>query len=62
MKSRGIGSNLAIMIVFIAVGLTMFTEGVRTVQILGLMASGAAAGAGLTRLIEGLRSKAEKAN
>ena len=62
MHARRIGANLAIFIVFIAVGLTMFTEGVRTVQILGLMASGAAAGAGLARLIEGLRSKAEQAN
>ena len=62
MRSRPVWANLAMIIVFIAVGLTMFTDGVRTVQVLGLLACGAAAGAGLTRLILGLRSRTEQAH
>ncbi|HUI63401.1 MAG TPA: hypothetical protein VL126_01060 [Bacteroidota bacterium] len=59
MKSRSVGANLAILFVFVFVGLTMFSDGVRTVQIIGLLACGAAAGAALTRLIVGLRSRTQ---
>ena len=45
------------MIVFAAVGFTMFTENVRTVQILGLFASGAVFGVGLTRIVDALRGR-----
>jgi hypothetical protein len=60
MRSGRIGANLAIFLVFIAVGLTVFSGGVRTVQLVGLLACGAASGAGLTRLISALRSRSQQ--
>lgn len=48
------------MVIFGVIGLTMFTENVRTVQIVGLFACGAAFGAALTALISAFKSK--KAN
>jgi len=44
------------MIIAVA-GVTMFTEGVRTVQVLGLFASGAAFGVYLARLIMTLKTR-----
>jgi hypothetical protein len=55
MKSRSVIQNLAIMAVFLGIGLTMFTENVRTVQVLGLLASGAVFGMFLGRVIMALR-------
>ncbi len=49
--------NIALMVVFGAVGLTMFTENVRTVQILGLFASGVVFGVALAAIISAFRSK-----
>jgi hypothetical protein len=49
--------NIALMVVFGAVGLTMFTENVRTVQILGLFASGVVFGVSLAAIISAFRSK-----
>jgi hypothetical protein len=57
MNSRSILQNLAVMIIFPAIGVTMFTEGVRTVQILGLMASGAVFGVYLARLLMTLKAR-----
>ena len=49
--------NIALLLVFGAVGLTIFAENVRTVQVLGLLACGAVVGAALTSIIHALRSK-----
>ena len=53
--------NLAMMIVFGSVGLTMFTENVRTVQIVGLMATGAVVGAAFASIIFALKAKQPRA-
>jgi hypothetical protein len=57
MNKRPIARNIALMVVFCAVGLTLFTENVRTVQIIGLLACGAIIGASLTNIIISLRQK-----
>jgi len=57
MKNRPLLQNLAVMLIFPAVGLMTFTEGVRNVQILGLFASGAVFGVFLSRLLMGIRKK-----
>lgn len=57
MQTRSIWRNIALMIVFAAIGFTMFTENVRTVQILGLFATGAVVGVSLARIIDALRGK-----
>ncbi|MGD0338303.1 MAG: hypothetical protein ABSB78_05895 [Bacteroidota bacterium] len=49
--------NIAIMVVFCAVGLTFFTENVRTVQFLGIFVCGVAVGASLASMIAALRAK-----
>jgi hypothetical protein len=49
---------MALMIVFGSIGLSQYTENVRTVQILGLMSCGAVIGASLVGLIAAIRSKA----
>lgn len=49
--------NVALIIVFSAIAFVLFTENVRTVQILGLFICGAVAGASLTRIIGALRKK-----
>jgi hypothetical protein len=49
--------NVALIIVFCAVGFVIFTENVRTVQILGLFACGAVVGASLTKIIVALKTK-----
>jgi hypothetical protein len=56
MDSKPIWSNIAMMGVFAAIGLTMFTDNVRSVQVLGLFASGAAFGASLSAMIRTLRA------
>jgi hypothetical protein len=43
--------NIALMVVFGAIGLTTFTENVRTVQIIGLLSCGAVFGAALGAII-----------
>jgi len=45
------------MVVFCAVGLTFFTENVRTVQFLGIFVCGVAVGASLASMIAALRAK-----
>jgi len=57
MNTRIIRRNIALMLVFGAVALTLFTENVRTVQILGLFACGAVFGASLSAIISALRSQ-----
>jgi hypothetical protein len=47
---RPIIRSIALIIVFCAVGFILFTENVRTVQIIGLFACGAVVGASLTNI------------
>ena len=49
--------NIALIIVFSAVGFVLFTENVRPGQIIGLFACGAVAGASFTNLIVALKTK-----
>jgi hypothetical protein len=57
MQMNVIWRNVALMVAFGAMGLIMFTENVRTVQILGLFACGAVFGAGLTSIVAAIRGK-----
>ena len=57
MNKRPIIRNVALIIVFCAVGFILFTENVRTVQILGLFTCGAVFGASLTNIIAVFRAK-----
>jgi hypothetical protein len=50
MNKNPIIRNIAIIIVFCAVGFVLFTENIRTVQIIGLFACGAVVGASLTNI------------
>jgi hypothetical protein len=61
MNTKLIVRNIALIVVFGVIGLTMFTENVRTVQIVGLLACGAVIGAALTAIISALKSKQTKA-
>ncbi len=57
MNKKLITRHIALMVVFTAVGLTMFTENVRTVQVLGLFACGIVSGVSLAGVIAGLRTR-----
>jgi hypothetical protein len=48
--------NVAVMMIFAGLGLTQFTENVRTVQVLGLFASGMVCGVALGMLIITLKA------
>ncbi len=61
MNMKLIIRNIALMVVFGAGGLTVFTENVRTVQIIGLFATGVVFGVSLASIISALRSKQTKA-
>jgi lipopolysaccharide export LptBFGC system permease protein LptF len=60
MNKKIIVINVALMVVFVVVALIMFTENVRTVQIIGLLACGAVFGAALTAIISAFKSKQTK--
>jgi hypothetical protein len=57
MKNKTIIRSIALIIVFCAVGFTIFTKNVKTVQILGLFACGAVVGASLTKIVSELKTK-----
>ena len=57
MYMKHAGTYIAIMIVFGLGGLRLFSEGVRSVQVLGLFASGIVVGASLAKFIAVIRSK-----
>jgi hypothetical protein len=61
MQMNVIWRNVALMVAFGAMGLTMFTENVRTVQILGLFACGGVFGAGLTSIVTAIRGREKQA-
>jgi hypothetical protein len=56
MNSRSIARNLALMAVSLGAGILTFSENVRTVQVLGLVATGVAAGACLARAILAMKA------
>ena len=55
--TRSIIRNAALIVVFGVVGMMLFTENVRTVQIVGLFACGMAVGASLTGIVASIRAK-----
>ncbi len=57
MKKRTTTLNIALIVVFCIIGITLFTENVRLVQIIGLLVCGAIIGASLTNIIVTLRGK-----
>ena len=57
MDTRVVWSSVAMMIVFTAIGLTLFTENVRNVQILGLFATGVVFGVSLARIVAAFRAR-----
>ncbi len=61
MNKRTFGANIALMVVFGAIGLTLFTENVRTVQILGVFICGAIFGAALAGTVSAFRSRRTQA-
>ena len=56
---KDIGKYVAMILVFGATGLTLFTRNVRVVDVLGLFASGAVVGIFVERIIVALRTKQE---
>jgi hypothetical protein len=57
MNKKVIVTNVALMVFFSAIALGMFTENVRTVQVLGLFATGVGFGASLATIISAFKSK-----
>jgi hypothetical protein len=53
--------NIALMVVFCVIGLTMFNENVRLVDIVRLFACGTGFGAAFTAIISAFKSKQTKA-
>jgi len=60
MKTRTIGRNILIMIVFGAYAVIQFSQNVKPVQILGIFACGVVFGAALIKIIITIRAKKEK--
>ena len=61
MQMNVIWRSVVLMVKFVAVGLIMFTENVRTVQILGLLSCGAVFGVSLARIIAAFRGRQKQA-
>ena len=57
MNKNQIIRNVALSVVFCAAGFILFTDNVRTVQIIGLFASGAVVGASLSNILLALKTK-----
>lgn len=55
MKPKAVWPNVAVMLLFVVIGFTQYTEGVRTVQVLGLFASGMVAGVSLSLIIAAVK-------
>ena len=51
MKAKSIARDIALMVILPVAGLLTFSENVRTVQVLGLLATGAAFGVFLARVL-----------
>jgi hypothetical protein len=54
------GKNVILMMVFAAIGLIQFAENVRTVQVLGLFASGALFGVSMGMIITAFKTRQKK--
>lgn len=61
MNKKLILRNIALMLMFLAIGLTEFTDNVRTVQILGLFVCGMGFGSALSAILRSFKTKKEKA-
>ncbi len=61
MRTRVIWWNIAMIIVFGAIALTVFVENVRTVQVIGLMVCGAGIGVSVMRVLLLLKQARTKA-
>ncbi len=61
MSTKFVGTNIALMLVFAVAGLTQFTENVRTVQVIGLFASGAVFGVALGTISMAIKARQKKA-
>jgi hypothetical protein len=61
MQKNVIWRNVALMVAFGAMAWLMFTDNVRTVQILGLFSCGAVFGAGLTSIVAAIRGRQKQA-
>jgi len=59
-KKVTITRNIVLMVVFGAIGLTQFSENVRTVQVVGLLGCGAVFGAALMLITSAFRAKQTK--
>lgn len=57
MKNRSLVRDIALMLILPAGGLLTFSEGVRTVQVLGLVATGAMFGVFLARVLISMRAR-----
>ncbi len=57
MNRKIVWRNAVLMAVFAVAGLTQFTENVRTVQILGILASGALFGISIAMIFTALKAK-----
>jgi hypothetical protein len=51
MRNRSFARNIAIIIIFSAVAFLLFTENVRTIQVIGLLACGAVIGASISNIL-----------
>ncbi len=55
MRPKAVWRNVAVMLLFVIIGFTQYTEGVRAVQVLGLFASGMVAGVSLSLIIASIK-------
>lgn len=55
MKHKAVWRNVVVMLLFVIIGFTQYTEGVRTVQVLGLFVSGMVAGVSLSLIIAAVK-------
>lgn len=59
MRPKAIAVNVALLIMVGGLGLMRFSDGVRTVQVLGLFGSGMAVGVALISIMNALRAKSK---
>jgi MFS-type transporter involved in bile tolerance (Atg22 family) len=61
MRPQRLGVHIAMLLIFAAIGLTQFTENVRTVQILGLFACGMVVGVSFSGIVNALKERKKAA-
>jgi predicted metal-binding protein len=57
MDKKALFRNLAVIIIFLIVGLTEFTKNVRIVQVLGLFTCGAVVGSSFVMIVKSFKPK-----